>query len=47
MMTASPADAMRLENKGDILPGMDADILFFDGDINIKKIIIMGREIIL
>ena len=47
MMTANPAEAMRLEKKGDILPGMDADILFFDGDINIKKIIIMGREIIL
>lgn len=39
MMTKTPAKIMGLENKGSILPGYDADIVFFDDKINITKVI--------
>lgn len=44
MMSLSPARAMGIENKGDIREGMDADILIFDSDINIKKVLVMGKQ---
>ncbi len=38
MASATPAVAHGFQNKGRIAPGYDADILFFDEDIRIKKI---------
>lgn len=43
MMSLNPARAMGIENKGDIKEGMDADIIIFDSDINIKKVLVMGK----
>ncbi|MBP3361998.1 MAG: N-acetylglucosamine-6-phosphate deacetylase [Clostridia bacterium] len=43
MITINPARAMGIKNKGDIKEGMDADIVLFDSNINIKKVIVMGR----
>ncbi len=40
MMTKTPAVAHGIENKGQIKEGYDADLVFFDEDINIKKVII-------
>ena len=45
MITQTPAKVAGLESKGAIKEGMDADIIFFDKDINILKSIIGGREI--
>jgi len=39
MMTETPARIMGLPNKGALKPGFDADIIIFDGDINIKRVI--------
>lgn len=44
MITVNPARVMGLHKKGKIATGYDADILFFDGDINIKKVIVGGKE---
>ena len=38
MMTSTPANIMRLSSKGRIAPYMDADIVVFDGDINVKAV---------
>ncbi len=43
MASKTPAKVMNLKNKGDILPGLDADIIIFDDDINIEKTIVKGR----
>lgn len=43
MLTKVPAELLGL-NKGMLKKGLDADIIVFDGDINIKKIIVMGKE---
>lgn len=43
MATATPARILGIKNKGDILPGYDADIIVFDKDIKIIKTIINGE----
>ena len=44
MMTLSPARFMGLERtKGSIEPGKDADIVFFDEDIRVSRVIIGGK----
>ena len=45
MITKTPAKVMGLKNKGSIKAGYDADLVFFDKDINIKKVIIKGKEL--
>ena len=45
MMTKNPARVMGLKTKGSLDIGYDADIVLFDEDINIKKVIVGGREI--
>jgi N-acetylglucosamine-6-phosphate deacetylase len=47
MITRIPARIAGLERKGDLLPGKDADFVLFDGGIDIKKVFIAGKEIIL
>lgn len=44
MLTKVPAQLLGL-NKGILKKGLDADIIVFDGDINIKKIIVMGKTV--
>ena len=44
MMTINPAKVMGMQNKGDIKEGMDADVVIFDDDIQIKKVLIMGKQ---
>lgn len=45
MMCETPAKAMKVENRGKISDGFYADLVFFDEDIQIKKVIIKGKEI--
>jgi N-acetylglucosamine-6-phosphate deacetylase len=46
MMTANAAKSIGFdERKGFIMPGFDADIVLFDDDINVKKVILRGRII--
>ncbi len=45
MITSNPARVMGLKNKGQLQVGHDADIVIFDNDINIKNVIVMGKEV--
>lgn len=45
MMCKNPARIMGLQNKGSLTEGYDADLVFFDDDINIKKVMTGGVEI--
>ena len=43
MMTANPARFLHLTKKGRLVPGMDADIVIFDDEIEVKRVIIGGN----
>ena len=44
MITENPAKVMGIaDKKGSLVPGMDADVVVFDKNINIKNTIIGGR----
>ena len=45
MMTATPAKIMKLERKGLISKGMDADLVVLDNDICVKKVFSLGNEV--
>lgn len=46
MITATPAKIMGIENrKGTISKGKEADLVFFDEDINVKKVLVKGKTI--
>lgn len=46
MASSTPAKVIGIDNaKGHIKQGFDADILLFDDDINIKKVMVMGNFI--
>ena len=45
MMSANPAKAIKLSNKGKLMVGYDADILIFDDNINMKKVFVSGTEV--
>lgn len=46
MMTENPARIMNIHDyKGSITPGKDADIVIFDEDINIQKVIFAGEVV--
>ncbi len=45
MLTQTPANIMRLDTKGRLAEGMDADITIFDGDVNIAKTIVGGKTV--
>lgn len=44
MITQNPAKLLGLKNKGDIEDNLDADIVIFDEEINIKNVIAAGKE---
>ncbi len=44
MMTANPARVIGAKHKGALVPGMDADICVFDGDINIAAVFVGGKR---
>jgi N-acetylglucosamine-6-phosphate deacetylase len=46
MITENPAKVLGLSKKGLLDAGYDADILIFDENINIKKVFVMGKNII-
>ena len=43
MITLNPAKVMGLDSKGRLAKGYDADIVIFDEDINVKKVIVKGK----
>lgn len=45
MATANPARVMGLEKKGCLAAGYDADLVFFDDAIAVKKVYVMGTPI--
>ncbi len=45
MMSSTPARIMGFDRKGSLSQGMDADILIFDDDIDIRLVIVMGKSI--
>lgn len=45
MASANPARVMGLKNKGRLAVGCDADLVFFDDEIQVKKVIAMGVPI--
>ena len=46
MMTQNPARLMGIENrKGSLIPGKDADLVMFDGDIRMRQVYIAGKKI--
>ncbi len=44
MITENPAKTMGLSERGALKEGYFADLVFFDADINVKKVIIEGKE---
>jgi len=45
MITRNPARILGLSGKGDICEGLDADIVIFDADINIREVIVRGERV--
>jgi len=45
MATATPARIMKVENKGSLAAGKDADIVMFDDNINVKMTMIKGKVV--
>ena len=45
LMTVNPALVMGIDRKGDLVPGMDADIVVFDGDINVRAVFLGGERV--
>ena len=46
MVSENPAKMMGLATKGAIAEGMDADLVIFDGDINVKAVFVSGRRLV-
>lgn len=45
MITENPAKIMKLENRGKLVSGYFADLVFFDDNINIERVMIEGKEL--
>jgi N-acetylglucosamine-6-phosphate deacetylase len=37
---------MRLDTKGEIKAGKDADIVIFDADVNVKSVFVGGEKVV-
>ena len=46
LLTKNPARGMHLDSKGEIKAGKDADIVAFDGDVNVKSVFVGGEKVI-
>lgn len=47
MMTENPARILRIDDhKGRLLPGYDADIVLFDEDLQVQRVIYAGNTVI-
>ena len=46
LLTKNPARVMHLDSKGEIKAGKDADIVAFDGDVNVKSVFVGGEKVI-
>jgi N-acetylglucosamine-6-phosphate deacetylase len=45
MMCEVPARVMNLTDRGRIREGYVADLVFFDDDIRVKKVLLQGEEL--
>lgn len=47
MMCENPAKLLRVDDrKGRLLPGFDADVVLFDEDVNIRRVLFCGKTVI-
>lgn len=46
MMTENPAKVMKLDSKGRLLEGYDADVVVFDKDIQVKAVFVDGVQMV-
>ena len=46
LLTKNPARVMHLDSKGEIKAGKDADVVAFDGDVNVKSVFVGGEKVI-
>ena len=46
LLTVNPARVMKLDSKGELTSGMDADIVIFDSNINVCGVIVGGNRVI-
>ena len=45
MMTHTPAQIMKVDDRiGSITPGKDADLIIFDGRINLQNVFLKGKK---
>ena len=45
MAARTPARIMGLKDRGEIAPGMRADLTFFDEDIRVSRTMVAGRTV--
>ena len=45
LLTANPADALRLASKGRIAQGMDADLLFLTPELALRRTLVGGHTV--
>ena len=45
MLTKIPAEVMGIKDRGSLKEGYKADLVFFDKDINVRKVMIEGKEL--
>ena len=46
LITSNPARIMGLDSKGELSRGMDADIVIFDADVNVQRVIVGGNTVV-
>lgn len=44
LITVNPAKMMGLDRKGELLEGLDADMVIFDSDVNVKAVFVSGKR---
>ena len=45
MASMTPANIIGARHKGRLSPGCDADVILFDGDVNVSYVMVQGREV--
>ena len=46
LITVNPAKIMGLDTKGEIKDGFDADLVIFDGDVQVKQVFVNAEEVL-